>query len=86
MSVTLHRTVGSVFIVAIPMSDLVYVYELRQGDEVVATGHLLRSEPFALGERVHLGGREGIVRTVEPLLGTGEMRLVVQLVREGGAL
>jgi hypothetical protein len=58
-----------------------YVYELRHGEEVVATGHLSRAEPLEVGERVSIGGREGIVRTVEPLLGARELRLVVQLVR-----
>jgi hypothetical protein len=37
-----------------------------------------------VGERLLIGGREGIVRTVEPLLGERELRLVVQLVREDG--
>jgi len=45
-----------------------YVYELRQGEDVVATGRLSRAEPLEVGERVSIGGREGIVRTVEPIL------------------
>jgi len=64
------------------MDEREYVYELRQGEEVVATGRLSRAQPLEVGERVSIGGREGIVRIVEPLLGVRELRLVVQLVRD----
>ena len=64
------------------MGDPLYVYELRRGEEVVATGRLSSPQRFDVGDRVALGGREGIVRSVEPLLGSGELRLVVQLVRD----
>ena len=57
-----------------------YRYELRRGDEVVATGHLSREEPLEVGERLAVNGQVGIVRTVEALLGERELRLVVQLV------
>lgn len=66
------------------MAAVQYRYELRRGDEVVATGHLSREEPLEVGDRVLVGSREGIVRTVEPLLGEHELRLVVQLIREDG--
>jgi hypothetical protein len=59
-----------------------YRYELRRGEEVVATGHLVWDQPLEVGERVVIGGREGMVRAIEPLLGELELRLVVQLVRE----
>jgi hypothetical protein len=59
-----------------------YRYELRRGDEVVATGHLSREEPLAVGARLEINGQLGIVRTIEPLLGERELRLVVQLVRD----
>jgi hypothetical protein len=36
------------------------------------------------GDRVVIGGRAGIVRLVEPVLGERELRLVVQLVRDSG--
>ena len=55
-----------------------YRYELRRGDEVVATGHLSREQPL------EIGGQSGIVRAIEPLLGEHELRLVVQLVRDRG--
>jgi hypothetical protein len=32
-----------------------------------------------VGDRIQIGGQAGIVRRVEPLLGEGETRLVVQL-------
>jgi hypothetical protein len=64
------------------MGGVDYRYELRRGDQVVATGHLSREQPLEVGERLTIGNRDGIVRTVEPLLGEREQRLVVQLVRE----
>ena len=59
-----------------------YRYELRRGDEVIATGHLSREQPFEIGDRIAIGSRTGIVRDVEPLLGEHELRLVVQLTRD----
>lgn len=59
-----------------------YIYELRRGDTVIATGHLNREEPFQVGERVKIGGKQGIVRSVNPLLVQGELRMVVQLARQ----
>lgn len=56
-----------------------YRYELRRGDEVVPTGHLHHEQALEVGDRFQIGGQPGIVRTVEPLLGEGETRLVVQL-------
>jgi hypothetical protein len=61
-----------------------YRYELRRGDEVVATGHLTSEQPLEVGDRVEIGGQPGIVRTVQPLLGEREVRLVVQLVPDRG--
>jgi hypothetical protein len=56
-----------------------YRYELRLGDEMIATGHLTQQEPLRVGDRVAIGGRTGIVRDVDPLLGEHELRLVLQL-------
>ena len=64
------------------MAGVDYRYELRGGDEVVATGHLSRERPLEVGDRIEISGQQGIVRTVEPLLGDREMRLVVQLERD----
>jgi len=60
-----------------------YRYELRRGDEVVASGHLTREQRVEVGDRIVVGGSAGIVRTVEPVLGERELRLVVQVWREG---
>ena len=64
------------------MGLFAFRYELRRGDEIVATGHLNSERPFEIGERIEIGGRAGIVRAVEPLLGELERRLVVQVLRE----
>ena len=60
-----------------------YRYELKRGDEVLATGHLTSEQRFAVGDRITVNGREGIVRTVEPLISDTEQRLVIQLLRQG---
>lgn len=62
-----------------PVPSVEYRYELRRGEEVVATGHLSREQPLEVGEHLAIGGRDGIVRSVEPLLRESELRLVVQL-------
>ena len=59
-----------------------YLYELRRGEAVVATGRLTREPPFEPGDRIEIAGQAGIVRTVEPVLGQTELRLVVQLARQ----
>jgi hypothetical protein len=61
-----------------------YRYEQRRGDEVVATGHLNYERPLEVGARIEIGGQPGIVRTVEPVLGEREVRLVVQLLLDRG--
>jgi hypothetical protein len=60
-----------------------YRYELRGGDEVIATGNLSREQPLEVGERIEVGGQYAIVRTIEPLLGEPELRLVLRLLRDG---
>lgn len=64
------------------MATVDYLYELRRGEEVIATGHFSRERSLQVGERIV--GRPGIVRSVEPLLGEHELRLVVQLWGEDG--
>ena len=59
-----------------------YRYELRRGEVMIATGHLSREQPFEVGERITIGNRSGIVRSIEPSLGERELRLVVQLRRD----
>jgi hypothetical protein len=59
-----------------------YRYELRRGDEVIATGHFSSEQPLEIGERITIGSRSGIVRSIDPSLGERELRLVVQLRRD----
>ena len=63
------------------MPTLEYIYELRRGEEVVATGRLTRQETIDVGDRIEIAKREGVVRSVDPVLGEHGLRLVVQLVR-----
>ena len=65
------------------MAAVDYRYELRGGDEVVATGHLSREESLEIGDRIEVGGLHAIVRTIEPLLGESELRLVLRLLPDG---
>ena len=67
------------------MAAFTYRYELRRGEDVVSTGRLTQERALEVGERIEIAGELGIVRTVEPLLGERELRLVVQLWREGVA-
>jgi hypothetical protein len=66
------------------MAAFDYRYELRRGEEFVATGHLAREHPFEPGDRIVIVGSAGTVRAVEPLLGERELRLVVQVSPKGG--
>jgi hypothetical protein len=56
-----------------------YRYELRRRDEIVATGRLTNDEPLQVGQPIKIGGREGVIQTIEPLLRDRELRIVVQL-------
>ena len=64
------------------MPSFEYRYELRRGEEVVATGHLTPDRPLEAGERIEIGGAVGTIRAIEPLLGERELRLVVEMWRE----
>lgn len=65
------------------MAVFLYRYELRRGEEVVSTGRMTREQALEVGERLVIGGLPGIVRTIEPVLGERELRLVVQLLPDG---
>ena len=52
---------------------------------MIATGHLSREQPLAVGDEITIGSERGFVRTIEPLLGERELHLVVQLRREAGS-
>jgi hypothetical protein len=59
-----------------------YRYEVRSGDEVVATGHLSHERPLEVGETLEIGNRLGLVLSIEPRLRELELQLVVQLGRD----
>ncbi len=71
-------------IVLLSVAGVGYRYDLRRGDEVVATGHLHHEQSFEVGDRIQIGGQAGSVSTVEPLLGEGEVRFVVQSLTDRG--
>jgi L-arabinose isomerase len=55
-----------------------YAYELRRGDQIVATGHMKEEDPLVVGDRVVIGGHRGIVHEVSPQMVGGKVRVVVQ--------
>jgi hypothetical protein len=65
------------------VQGVAYRYELRRGEEIVATGHLTRETRVEIGDRIAIGSSEGIVRSIEPTLGERELHLVVQLMPSG---
>jgi hypothetical protein len=64
------------------MPGLLYRYEFRCGEEVIATGRMTRERALEVGERITLSGRPGVVRSIEPVLGERELHLVIQLFRD----
>jgi hypothetical protein len=64
------------------MAGFAYRYELRRGDEVIATGRLTRERALEVGERIAIGGRPGVVRSIEPVLAERELHVVIQLFRD----
>jgi hypothetical protein len=61
-----------------------YRYELRRGEEVVATGHLTCERPSEVGEHLVIGGSAATLQAVEPVLGEREFRLVIEVWRGVG--
>jgi hypothetical protein len=61
------------------MAATSYRYELRHGDEIIATGHLSLDQQLHVGEEIAIGPNRGTIKTIEPLLATRETRLVVQV-------
>jgi hypothetical protein len=58
-----------------------YRYEIRDGDKVVATGHLTLDTALVVGQSVTIGSAEGIVESIEPTIGGRELQLIVRLPR-----
>ena len=64
------------------MAGFAYRYELRRGEEVIATGRLTRERALEVGERIAIGGRPGVVRSIEPVMAERELHVVIQLFRD----
>jgi hypothetical protein len=64
------------------MASFMYRYELRRGEELIATGRLSRERALEVGERIAIGGRPGVIRSIEPVLAERELHLVIQLFRD----
>jgi hypothetical protein len=64
------------------MAGFAYRYELRGGEEVIVTGRLTRERALEVGERIAIGGRPGVVRSIEPVLAKRELHVVIQLFRD----
>ena len=56
-----------------------YSYELRRGDQIVATGHLNHDQTLEAGARIGIAGHTGIVREIIPGVGHNPARLIVEL-------
>ena len=61
------------------MESVRYRYELRRGEQIIATGRLSYDVPLEVGDSLRLGSNHGVVRDIGPLR-DGEIRLVVHLV------
>jgi hypothetical protein len=61
------------------VAAVTYRYELRRGDEIVATGHFTNETQLELGDPVTIGNLKGVVRSIDPVLHERELRVVVQL-------
>jgi len=57
-----------------------YRYELRRGSETIATGHMSSELTLEVGQQTRVAGHAVEVRSIEPLLGERELRLVLEVV------
>jgi hypothetical protein len=56
-----------------------YRYELRRGDDIIATGHISWEDDLNVGDEITIGRHRAFVDTIEPVLRTNEKRLVVRV-------
>ena len=56
-----------------------YRYELRDTNDLLATGHLSLDQPLEAGDHVTIGRTRGQVRSVEATFGSQELQLIVEL-------
>ena len=61
------------------MAGTNYRYELRRGEEIIATGRLTWDQQLEVGDEIAIGPERGTIATIEPLLASREYRLVVQI-------
>ncbi len=64
------------------MASIGYRYELRRKGEIVATGHLSYDDQLQVGSELTIGGHRGIIQSIEPLLGSRESRLVIDVAED----
>ena len=55
-----------------------YRYEVHRDDQV-ATGHLNHEQALRVGKTLTIGGRLGLIRSIEPQLHQRELQVIVQL-------
>jgi len=55
------------------------LYELRRGDQIIATGHLNHDQPLKVGEHIAVAGHTGIVREIIPGISHNPERLIIEL-------
>ena len=58
-----------------------YIYELRECETVVATGHITHDPPLEVGQRLVINQRDGLVHAIDATTDPREQRLVIQLLR-----
>ena len=56
-----------------------YLYELRRGDQIIATGHINHDQPLEVDEHIAVAGHTGTVREIIPGIGHNPVRLIVEL-------
>lgn len=61
------------------MRELQFRYELRAGDQILATGHLSIAHPLHVGDELTIGAKRGIVAEITPIPGSHESRLLIKL-------
>jgi len=55
-----------------------YRYIVRSDERIIATGRVSLRAPVEVGDQIELSGLNGTVRTVEPVPGEPELRLIVE--------
>ena len=56
-----------------------YDYELKRGDEIIATGRLVQERPLVPGETITINGETGIIDSTVPGYGQSPQRLIIKL-------